>query len=431
MKSNIDHEKIFFNYFLTKPEYLKNTRDGFFSNNDLDELAKMSKNFYLKFGECPSRDQMKALSKDNVSEISDDIVDSIYNVNLKEYDDEWLRKTGEAWVKWKHFDKQLIKTIEYVKTQNVSPDNVQEVVSRAINMISTDGSINFDTDVGLDFFNVESHIQRKGKKINTGWTFQDSVSGGGYDPKTLVVYAGEQNVGKSIWLANDAANFIRMGHNVVFITAEMSPHKVVKRIGSNLLNIPMHEYDDKSLNRDLIKRKLEKVSKGFSTPGKLFVKELPTSQGTVLDIDAYLKTLEEHTASKINVVIIDYINILANYRNPNTENTYMKIKQIAEDLRAMAQKRDVLIISATQINRGAWDSTEIKMENIAESAGLAHTVDMMYAIIQDALMHTNKIYWLKILKIRDGSGKGMKGEFEIDYDHMRLKETGNITQSIG
>ena len=39
---------------------------------------------------------------------------------------------------------------------------------------------------------------------------------------------------------------------------------------------------------------------------------------------------------KLKTIIIDYINILSNYRNPNTENTYMKIKQIAEDLRAMA-----------------------------------------------------------------------------------------------
>jgi hypothetical protein len=45
----------------------------------------------------------------------------------------------------------------------------------------------------------------------------------------------------------------------------------------------------------------------------------------------------------------------------------------------------MLVISATQINRGAWDATEIRMENIAESAGLAHTADVMYALIQDSV----------------------------------------------
>ena len=426
MKSSIDHEKIFFNYFLKKSQYLKSTRPGFFSNRDLDHIAKLAKDFYLKFGESPSKEQMKALVNDDPNEISDDIVSTIYEININEYDQDWLKRTGEAWVKWKHFDKQLVKTIEYVKTQDVSPENVEDVVTRAIGMISTDGSLNFDTDVGLDFFNPEHHIQRKTKKLETGWSFIDNVSGGGYDPKSLIVYAGEQNVGKSIWLANDAANFVRMGHNVVFITAEMSAQKVLKRIGANLLQIPMMEYDKHSANRDYVKRRLEKITRGIMPPGKLFVKEYPTSQGTVLDIEAYLKDLEETQDHKVNVLVVDYINILANYRNPNTENTYMKIKQIAEDLRALAVKRDMLVISATQINRGAWDSTEIKMENIAESAGLAHTADVMYALIQDAMMHANREYWLKVLKIRDGQGKGSRCRYNIDYDFMRLTETDDV-----
>ena len=104
----------------------------------------------------------------------------------------------------------------------------------------------------------------------------------------------------------------------------------------------------------------------------------------------------------------------------------MKIKQIAEDLRAMAVRNDWLIITATQITRGGWDATEINMSNIAESAGLAHTADMMYAIIQDSMMHANREYWLKILKIRDGEGKGSKCRFEINYEYMRLRETGDV-----
>ena len=428
MYSGVDHEKIFFNYFIKKSHYFKSIKPGFFSNNDVDHLATLAKDFHIKFGESPTKDQMQALVKDDPNEISDEIVSAVYSININEYDQDWIKRTCESWIKWKHFDKQLVKTIEYVKTQNVSPDNVEDIVARAIVMISGEGSLSFDSDVGLDFFNPEHHIQRKNKKLETGWTFVDNVSGGGYDPKSLVVYAGEQNVGKSIWLANDAANFVRMGHNVVFITAEMGAQKVLKRIGSNLLDISMMDYDQKSVNRDFIKRKLERIARGLLPPGRLFIKEFPTSQGSVLDIEAYLKELEETQDHKVNVLVVDYINILANYRNPNTENTYMKIKQIAEDLRAMAVKRDMLVISATQLNRGAWDSTEIKMENIAESAGLAHTADVMYALIQDSLMHSNNEYWLKVLKIRDGQGKGSRCRFNINYDNMRLTETDDITQ---
>ena len=52
-------------------------------------------------------------------------------------------------------------------------------------------------------------------------------------------------------------------------------------------------------------------------------------QATVLDIEAYVNQIEEERQIKVGAVVIDYINILANYRNQNTENTYMKIKQMA------------------------------------------------------------------------------------------------------
>ena len=94
MKSSIDHEKIFFNYFLTKPHYLKGTGNGFFANRDLDQIAKLSKAFYLKFGESPSKQQMSALVKDDPNEISQDIVTSIYDININEYDQDWLKRTG-------------------------------------------------------------------------------------------------------------------------------------------------------------------------------------------------------------------------------------------------------------------------------------------------------------------------------------------------
>ena len=427
MNVTIEHEKTFFNYYLDEPQLLKQLSSGFFSNPDIDHVAKIARDFYNKFGESPSYDQTLMLISDDPNNISPEIVESIYSADYKKYEKDWVKRTAEAWIQWRHFNKQLIRTIEFVKTQNVSPENVEDVVQRASNMISTEGTLSFDVNVGLDFFEPEHHIQRKTKKIETGWTFVDRVSGGGYDPKSLVIYAGEQNIGKSIWLANDTANLVRMGHNVVFITAEMAGQKVLKRIGSNLLSISMSQYDEKSANRDFMKRRLEKVSRGIMPPGKLFIKEFPTSQATVLDIEAYLKMLEESQDHKVNVVVVDYINILANYRNPNTENTYMKIKQIAEDLRAMAVKNNILVISATQINRGAWDATEVKMENIAESAGLAHTADVMYALIQDSMMHANKEYWLKVLKIRDGEGKGTRCRFDIDYNHMRLTETQDIT----
>jgi archaellum biogenesis ATPase FlaH len=433
MQFNSNYEKLFFNFCLKQPKYLPIIKDGFFTSSEVDALAYLAKKFHEKFNETPTCAQMKLLvenSKKTKDVITPNIIETIYEVNLSDYDDEWLESTAESWIKWRNFDNSLIDGIEYVKTASVTPDNVDSIITKFRETINDRNKINFDKDLGLDFFNPESHIQHASDKITSGYSFIDRVTSGGYDPCSLIIYAGEQNVGKSIWLANDAANFVRLGYNTAFITAEMAGHKVIKRVGANLLNLSMSEYDTKSKDVVFMKRKLENVGDGLMPPGKLFVKKFPTSQATIPDIENYLLDLEETTGIKLRAIVIDYINILANYRNPNTENTYMKIKQIAEDLRAMADRNKWLIVTATQIKRGAYNSTDIGMEDISESAGLAHTADMVYAIIQDELMHSEFEYWLKILKIRDGEGKNLKCKFNINYDHMRLTET-NETSSSG
>lgn len=233
----------------------------------------------------------------------------------------------------------------------------------------------------------------------------------------------------SIWLANDAVNFVKSGMDVAVITAEMADIDFIHRIGSNLLNVKINEYEKLSKQPNFIKNRLSQLSNGVIPPGNLYVKEYPTSQATVPEIEGYLKELEVTQGIKLKVVVIDYINILSNHRNPNSENTYMKIKQIAEDLRAMAVRNEWVIITATQINRGGYDSTELNMGHVAESAGLSHTADVIYGIIQDSSMLMNSEYWLKLLKIRNGGGKNSRCRYQIDYTYMRLIETDTVVNS--
>ena len=433
MNFSQDYEKIFFRLSLEKTNYLRAIKSGFYSSEEIDILSTLSLKFYNKFNETPSGEQLKLLvenAKGAKDRISDNIINILFEVKLEEYDEEWLLSTAESWIKWRNFDTTLNDTIEFVKTTSVTPENTDHIISKVKTLINERNNLTINSDIGLDFFDVESHDQKQTEKVSSGYNFLDRVLEGGYDKGgNLVVYAGEQNIGKSIFLANDAAQFVKMGTNTAVITAEMAAHKFVKRIGSNLLGVPINEYTEKSKNKDYIKRKLETVGNGFTPPGRLFIKQMPTSQATVLDIEAHLAQIEEEKGIKLGAVVIDYINILANYRNPNSENTYMKIKQIAEDLRAMGIRNNWLIITATQITRNGYNSTDITMTDIAESAGLSHTADVMLGIIQDDIMRASDEYRLKILKIRDGEGKGTKCKLDINWNYLRLRETEEITQS--
>ena len=227
----------------------------------------------------------------------------------------------------------------------------------------------------------------------------------------------------SIFLANDAVNFVRRGHNTAVISAEMSAHKFVKRIGANMLNIPMSEYAKRAKDKNFIKRRLERVSVGLLPPGQLFIKHVPTSQFSVPDMEAYLKELEEVKGIKLHVIIIDYINILANYRNPNSDNTYMKIKQIAEDLRAMGIRNNWLIISATQINRCLTLDTIVD-EKTKGKVEIKYIKEGDMILGNEGYSRVKKIYPInkqKVFLIKTESGKSIK----MSANHITPTINGN------
>ena len=424
---NIDqHEKIFFNWILKNPKYFETLSKSFFSNGDLQIIFGLAKAYYKKFEKSPSHKQCKILVQNSEKaknrQTDEAIVDHIYDLNLDEYDEDWIQNTFKFWVQWRDFENRVDNVNELIGVTNVTPDNVEKVITDCQNLL-TRNVIKLDQDLGFDFFNPEHHAPAENSKITSNWNLINNITGGGYDICSLVALVGPPNIGKSIFLANYASDFVKMGHNCALITAEMGAQKVIKRAGANLLNIPMSQYDKWAKNPDKVKKKLEYFkSSSLIPPGQLFVQKYPTSSATVTDIESYLLNVEKVTGNKLSVIVIDYINLLVSKRNPNTENTYLKIKEIAEDLRGMADRNNWLIITASQVNKEGYESSDINMKNIAESQGLPQTADMVFGIVQDETMHANNKYVLKVIKIRDEGGKNERIEFSIDYEYMRLSE---------
>jgi len=434
LKTTIDQEKLIFAHGLRKPQYLMEMGGDFFTNPELQYLANNAKAFFKEYKETPSREQMKAIIKGDKKELPPEIVDDLYDVEINAYDSEWISDITEAWIRFRALNHNLFEAVTMFKTADITLDNVNDIVQKAATLVGDTNLISFDRDLGDDFFDPESHKNIKANKIPSTWEYWNKCSNGGLDHKTLTCYIGGTNVGKSIVLCNDAANYVRQGKNVLFITCEMAKEKVTRRISANLFDMNLEDYDKLVEDPMKVKKKLKQFRDNnfMHDPGNLRIKELPTGQGTVLDVERYIKEVEENLHYKVDVVIIDYINIMCNYRQPNSENTYLKIKMLAEDLRGLAVKYDVLMITASQIGRGALDGSDINITDVSESMGLIHTCDNVIGIIQTEEMRigekipdkqeTQPYYWFKILKIREGEGKGHKFRIDIIYNKMKLIE---------
>jgi archaellum biogenesis ATPase FlaH len=422
-------ENIILRYVISSQTYLETCKREFFKNESFGEILAAVREFWDKYHEIPASEQLiEAFKlKGNSDGVDKNEIRSIYEIDLSKYEDEWLKETTEFFIEYKNLTKSAVDALKYIQSTPVTSDNIKTVIDTFKNIIVERNNIDFSFDEGLDFFNPDNHQQLTQNTFSTGYPFIDTVLGGGFSSKALYVFMGMPKVGKSLWLGNLAAQAVRSGHNVAILSLEMTDRKYVKRVGANLLGIPVSTYTEAAEDDQIIKKKLGSMAyDNLRVPGHLMIKEFPTSQASVNDIERYLRKVEENKGIKFKVVIVDYINIMKNWRNPNSENTYMKIKQIAEDLRGMAMNNNWSIVTATQTKQGDFDASDLSINSAAESSGLVATVDGMFGIIQDPIMYANKEYKLKILANRDDGYKNAYKVFSVDYRYMRISEDVNV-----
>jgi hypothetical protein len=146
--------------------------------------------------------------------------------------------------------------------------------------------------------------------------------------------------------------------NVLLVSLEMSEFMYSKRISTQLTQIP---HNDLKIFTDELKEQLKHIKKNINS--KLVVKEYPPKTVTVRHIDSFITKLK-HRGFSPDIVVIDYINLI--HPIAKNLNSYESVKEIAEHLRALSFKYNIPIVSATQLNRGSFNTASPGMEGISE-----------------------------------------------------------------
>lgn len=191
-------EKVIFHHIMDNKELLETTKGEFFVTPNYSELYNVSKEFICEYGKKPTKDQLWELLKlkSKTHDITKQFVDEFYDVKMDQYDEEWLKKNIHTWIEFKHLDKSVENLITYLKTTDIDPENISEVVERAKDIIVSGNNVDFDFNEGLDFFDPEAHIQPTWDTFSTGFPYLDLVLGGGWATKSLYVLSGMMKVGK-------------------------------------------------------------------------------------------------------------------------------------------------------------------------------------------------------------------------------------------
>ena len=340
---------------------------------------------------------------------------------------EWLSNQTEEFCKDKAVYNAIMESIHILedKSESKTANAIPEILSDAL-------AVSFDTHIGHDYIeDAEERYEfyhRVEKKVPFDLEYFNTITAGGTPQKTLNIIMAGTGVGKSLFLCHHAANCLTQNQNVLYITCEMAEERIAERIDANLFDMTIDDVQD--LPRQLYHKKLDNLKTKLK--GKLIVKEYPTATANVNHFRALLDELWMKKQFKPDIIFIDYLNICASARLKNgaNVNSYTYIKAIAEELRGMAVERSVPVFSATQVNRGGFNNTDVGLEDTSESFGLPATADFMIALISTEELEEQNQIMVKQLKNRyNDVASNKKFIVGINRGKMKLYDVEKNEQS--
>jgi hypothetical protein len=233
----------------------------------------------------------------------------------------------------------------------------------------------------------------------------------------------------SLWMQNFAVKSADMGYNVLYITLEMSERKVMKRMGSMRFKIPINDYDSASKDVEMIKKRIQALGNSSDIGGDLFSKKVgkiyskfwAAGTATISDFDSYIQKLKDKKGIKVDLIIVDYITLVAATKGSMSDNLYSKGKHLAEGLRSLGAKYKCPVITGVQVAKDAWNSSDITLESVPESKAIAETADTFFAIIRTEEMKRQNLYRFKLLKQRDGDFLKSQVKLNLNPTYLTLE----------
>lgn len=224
--------------------------------------------------------------------------------------------------------------------------------------------------------------------IKTNWPEIDSIMDGGLGPGELGIITACAGSGKSWVLSKLGAEAMKQGKNVVHFTLELNENYVGLRYDSCFTGI---DFQNIRNNVDVVRQKIAEVT------GKLVIKYFPIKTVSAHSLKSHVERLAV-LGTKIDMIIVDYADILRPVHSERNSNSYSEAGGIYEELRSIAGELQVPIWSASQSNRAAMDEDIIQANNIADSYRKIMTADFVMSLsrkVNDKQANTARFHVIK------------------------------------
>ena len=299
----------------------------------------------------------------------------------------WFMEEFEGFTKRQELERAILKSADLLEKGEFDP--VEKLITDAV-------QISLTKDMGTDYFDDPKRRLEKyfssGGQVSTGWPSVDKLLYGGFSRGELNIFAGGSGSGKSLVMMNIALSWLQQGLSGVYVSLELSEELCALRTDAMLAGM-----STKDIRRDMDTTEL-KVKLYSKKSGQYRIKALP-AQSNINDVRAYLKEVQVQTGIKVDFVMVDYLDLLMPVSAKVSPNDlFVKDKYVSEELRNLAKELNVLLVTASQLNRGAVEEVEFDHSHISGGISKINTADNVFGIFTSRAMKERGRYQIQCMK---------------------------------
>lgn len=223
-------------------------------------------------------------------------------------------------------------------------------------------------------------------------------------------------------LAKLGVEAMKQGKNVVHFTLELNENYVGLRYDACFTGI---DFQNIRNNIDIVKNKIADV------PGKLKIKYFPIKTVSANSLKSHCERLAI-LGTKIDLIIVDYADILRPSQSERNSNSYSEAGGIYEELRGVAGELQVPIWSASQSNRCFSLETIVneRVKGNIKAKDLQLNDFVLTHVGYKKVTHIFPVEKKPVYKITLKSGKSIEcsinHRFPTQYGKIRSIETGIV-----
>lgn len=225
--------------------------------------------------------------------------------------------------------------------------------------------------------------------IPTGFIELDNLTSG-LQRGEMIVLAGRPGTGKTSYAMNMVEHVgINLKKPVGVFSLEMSAQQLGQRLLCCRSQVDSHKLRRGMLSREERDQLQQAVAE--LDGGQIFIDDTPAL--TVMDLRTKARRLKAQYG--IEMLMIDYLQLMEGSGNSKRENRQQEISEISRGIKAVARELNIPVVVLSQLNRS--NETQERMprsSDLRDSGAIEQDADVIMLLHREALMHRGDQDWM-------------------------------------